>query len=75
MISQKEAQSCNVYIDLFSKFLKTCLNYYIEQVDLIIIPLDFLVIHNNRMGLEKVFKLCQKFILLIKQVLYEVSLQ
>ena len=46
-----------------------------EQVDLIIIPLDFLVIHNNRMGLEKVFKLCQKYILLIKQVLYEVSLQ
>ena len=74
LIAQKELSVCSVYIDIFSKFLKTCFNYYMEQIDLIIVPLDFLVVHASRLELKKVFKLCQKFVLLIKQVIYEVSL-
>jgi hypothetical protein len=75
LVSQKDIGKCSVYVDVFSKFLKLCLNYYMESLDLIIVPLDFLLMLASRIDTSKVFKLCQKFVLLVKQVIYEVSIQ
>ena len=58
-----------------SKFLKACFNFYAEQIDIIFVPLDFLMAHAVRLGTEKVAKLVQKIITLLKQVIYEVSMQ
>ena len=55
-----------MYVDVFSKFLKLCLNYYMESLDLIVVPLDFLLMLASRIDTSKVFKLCQKFVLLVK---------
>lgn len=74
LVSQKDISKCRSYVDIFSKFLKLCLNYYSESIDLIIVPLDFLVMMASRIDTQKVFKLCSKFVLLLKQVIYEVSI-
>lgn len=58
LVSQKNVSKCSVYVDIFSKFLKLCLNYYLESLDLIIVPLDFLVMQASRIDTQKVFKLC-----------------
>lgn len=38
-------------------------------------PLDFLMVHAVRLGPEKVPKLVNKIVILLKQVIYEVSMQ
>jgi hypothetical protein len=48
LVSQKDISKCRSYVDIFSKYLKLCLNYYSESIDLIIVPLDFLVMMASR---------------------------
>ena len=55
-----------MYIEILSKFLKACFNFYSEQIDIVFVPLDFLMTHAVRLGPEKVAKLVQKMITLLK---------
>ena len=66
LISQQEVNKCHVYIEILSKFLKACFNYYSDQIDIIFVPLDFLMVHAVRLGPEKVAKLVSKTIHLLK---------
>ena len=75
LISQREVNKCSSYIDILSKFLRACFNFYNDQIDAIYIPLDFLVSHSARLTTEKVKKLVFKTIHLLKQIIYEVSIQ
>ena len=75
LISQREVNKCSVYIDIMSKFLRACFNFYSDQIDAIFVPLDFLIAQAVRLTTEKVKKLVFKTIHLLKQVIYEVSMQ
>ena len=75
LISQQKMDKIHVYIDILSKFLKACFNFYSEQNDIVFVPLDFLIAHSHKLGAEKVGKLVTKLVHLLKQVIYEVSMQ
>ena len=66
LISQREVNKCSVYVDIASKFLKACFNFYSHQISNIFIPLDFLIAHAFKLGHEKVQKVVKKIIHLLK---------
>ena len=66
LISQQELGKCRVYIDILSKFLKACFNFYSDQVDIVYVPLDFLMVQAMKLGPEKVTKLVNKIVMLLK---------
>ena len=66
LISQREVTKCSSYIDILSKFLRACFNFYTDQIDAIFIPLDFLIAYSARLSVEKVKKLVFKTIHLLK---------
>ena len=74
LLGQREVNKCSFYIEILSKFLKACFNYYTDQIDTIFIPLDFLIAQATRLTIDKVKKLVYKIIHLLKQVIYEVSM-
>ena len=74
LISQQQIDRCHVYIDILSKFFKACFSFYSEQIDIVFVPLDFLMAHACRLTNEKVGKLVRKIVVLLKQVIYEVSM-
>lgn len=66
MISQQELGKCHVYIDILSKFFKACFNFYSDQIDIVFVPLDFLIVQAFKLGTEKVEKLVRKIVILLK---------
>ena len=58
-----------------SKFFRSCFNFYADQIDTIFVPLDFMIVQAARLTPVKVKKLVFKTIHLLKQVMYEVSMQ
>jgi len=54
LVSQKDFTKCRVFVDVFSKFLKACFNFYIDQLDVIFVPLDFLVTYASKLTAVKV---------------------
>ena len=66
LISQREVNKCGCYIDILSKFFKACFNFYSDQIDTVFVPLDFLMVQAMKLGPEKVTKLVNKIVMLLK---------